>query len=156
MSIFMKRILFFALLPFILNAQKSLVVKYQTTTTYSNMVESKGLFNLYIFDKTSFFVFLGKDEINSKSQNTPSSNRFNIVKDYKARKMYDPSAFGTIEDSLNFMTCQLDKAKKVILGYSCKKATCTFRGRNYEAFYAEKIPISINTLNCHRKHLFEG
>jgi GLPGLI family protein len=139
----MKRILFFALLPFILNAQKSLVVKYQTTATYSNMVESKGLFNLHVFDKTSFFVFLGKDENISNSQNTTSRKYILIIKDLKKKKIYEnPSKFGTIEDSLRLMSWQLDKSQKVILGYSCKKATCTFRGRNYEAFYAEKIPIS--------------
>lgn len=29
-----------------------------------------------------------------------------------------------------------------ILGLVCKKATCTFRGRNYTAWYAPEIPIS--------------
>jgi len=28
------------------------------------------------------------------------------------------------------------------LGYTCKKATCTFRGRDYEAWYAPDIPIN--------------
>jgi GLPGLI family protein len=138
----MKRILFLTLLPFILNAQKSMNVKYQSTMTFPNIGQKQNLYNLHVFDKSSFFVFLGKDEKNSINQNTPSSNRFNIVKDLKARKIYAPSQFGTIEDSLILMSWQLDKSQKVILGYSCKKATCTFRGRNYEAFYAEKIPIS--------------
>jgi GLPGLI family protein len=138
----MKRILFFTLLPFILNAQKSMSVKYQMVMKFSTMIEKEGLYNLHLFDKTSFFVFLGKDEKSSIKQNPPASNRFIIVKDLKARKIYDRSEFGTIEDSLSLMSWQLDKTQKVILGYSCKKATCTFRGRNYEAFYAEKIPIS--------------
>ncbi|MDR1984816.1 MAG: GLPGLI family protein [Prevotellaceae bacterium] len=34
-----------------------------------------------------------------------------------------------------------DEAKE-ILGYNCKKATCTFRGRDYEAWYAPDIPIN--------------
>jgi GLPGLI family protein len=138
----MKKILLFALLPFILNAQKSMIVKYQRTMIFPNMIEKQGLYNLHVFDKSSFFVFLGEGNSNINSQIPPSSNRFDIVKDLKARKIYDPSQFGTIEDSLSLMSWQLDKSQKVILGYSCKKATCTFRGRNYEAFYAEKIPIS--------------
>jgi GLPGLI family protein len=31
---------------------------------------------------------------------------------------------------------------KEILGYNCKKATCRFRGRDYEAWYAPDIPIN--------------
>lgn len=29
-----------------------------------------------------------------------------------------------------------------ILGYKCRKAVCTFRGREYEAWYAEDLPIT--------------
>lgn len=30
---------------------------------------------------------------------------------------------------------------KNILGYSCRKATCRFRGRDYEVWYAEELPV---------------
>lgn len=120
-----------------------MIVKYRRTMIFSNMVEKQGLFNLHTFDKTSYFVFQGNNENNNISSKIPSSNRFSVVKDLKTKKIYEnPSKFGTIEDSLSLMSWQLEKSPKVILGYSCKKATCTFRGRNYEAFYAEKIPIS--------------
>ena len=32
---------------------------------------------------------------------------------------------------------------KTILGYSCKKATCSYRGRNYEAWYSPDLPVSV-------------
>jgi GLPGLI family protein len=41
---------------------------------------------------------------------------------------------------LNF-NWQLSNEQKRILSYSCQKATCTFRGRNYTAWFAPEIPI---------------
>jgi len=35
-----------------------------------------------------------------------------------------------------------EKRDTIILGYKCKEATSTFRGRNYTAWYTEEIPIS--------------
>ncbi len=32
---------------------------------------------------------------------------------------------------------------KTILDYQCRKAVCTYRGRNYEAWYCPKIPVSL-------------
>ncbi len=45
---------------------------------------------------------------------------------------------------------EIQKDTKSILGYSCKKASCTFRGRNYTAWYTEEIPIS------NGPHMFGG
>jgi GLPGLI family protein len=36
---------------------------------------------------------------------------------------------------------QLSKERKQILSYNCQKATCTFRGRNYTAWFSPEIPI---------------
>ncbi|MCI8997755.1 MAG: GLPGLI family protein [Muribaculaceae bacterium] len=36
---------------------------------------------------------------------------------------------------------------KEILGYKCRKATCRFRGRDYEAWYAEELPIPYGPYN---------
>lgn len=37
---------------------------------------------------------------------------------------------------------ELQPQTREIIGYSCRRATCTFRGRTYEAWYAEEIPVS--------------
>ena len=34
-----------------------------------------------------------------------------------------------------------DTTTKKILGFSCKAATCSFRGRNYTAYYTEEVPF---------------
>lgn len=36
---------------------------------------------------------------------------------------------------------QLSSERKQILGYTCQKATCSFRGRNYIAWFTSEIPI---------------
>ena len=47
-----------------------------------------------------------------------------------------------VVDTLNAMQWKLENEKKIILGYNCKKASTTFRGRSYEVYYTESIPVS--------------
>jgi len=136
----MKIKLYFLLLPIFVHAQTSLVVTYQSTTSIPNLGEKSSTYKLYVDNGESYFVYQGKNP--GSSENKTSSKQFSIIKDLKARKIYQASRWGTIVDSLNLIHWKLDKFQKVVLGYSCKKATCNFRGRNYEAFYAEQIPIS--------------
>ena len=37
---------------------------------------------------------------------------------------------------------ELTDGEQTILGYACRRATCTFRGRSYEAWYAPEIAVS--------------
>lgn len=37
---------------------------------------------------------------------------------------------------------ELTEGERTILGYACRRARCTFRGRNYEAWYAPEIAVS--------------
>ena len=47
-----------------------------------------------------------------------------------------------IRERLDLMKWKVsDKENLTLLGMPCKSATTTFRGRNYKAFYTEKIPI---------------
>lgn len=48
-----------------------------------------------------------------------------------------------ITENLPKMIWKLTNDSKTIKNYTCKKATTTFRGRTYEVWYTEKIPISI-------------
>lgn len=48
-----------------------------------------------------------------------------------------------ITENLPKMIWKLTNDSKTIKNYACKKATTTFRGRTYEVWYTEKIPISI-------------
>lgn len=47
------------------------------------------------------------------------------------------------EDSLSYLFKWkiTDSIKRNILGYDCKLATCSFRGREYEVYYTEALPF---------------
>jgi GLPGLI family protein len=47
-----------------------------------------------------------------------------------------------IKDTLHGFEWQITKEQKKIMNYSCTKATTTFRGRHYEAWFTELIPLS--------------
>jgi GLPGLI family protein len=69
-----------------------------------------------------------------------------VIKNKKNKRIIFTKVLGDkryfVEDTLNAMHWNLENEKKIILGYHCKKATTTFRGRNYEVFYTEDIPVS--------------
>lgn len=46
------------------------------------------------------------------------------------------------EDTLNAQIWQIRDSVKTILGYSCQKAECNFRGRHWIAWFASDIPVS--------------
>jgi len=51
------------------------------------------------------------------------------------------SAF-TYEDGLNAMQWQIASDTMTCLKYLCQKATCDFRGRHYEAWFAPDLPVN--------------
>lgn len=71
----------------------------------------------------------------------------NIFKNYPSGKMtvidraFLVGNFKYSEDKIKF-NWKLQQGSATICGYTCKKATTTFRGRNYTAWYAPEIPNS--------------
>ncbi len=67
---------------------------------------------------------------------------------YKSNKqqMYYSNTIGFkrfyIQDSLNICDWTLGTTTKIILGYTCQKATTSYGGRNYTAYFTYKIPIA--------------
>lgn len=59
----------------------------------------------------------------------------NSVKEYLAGTMRRYEDDGAIQD------WKIGDETKDYLGYNCRKATCHYRGRDYEAWYAEELPI---------------
>lgn len=67
-----------------------------------------------------------------------------FIKNKKDNYLYKTDGFSEqyyLKDSLHTMKWKFGKEKKTILGFPCKSATTTFRGRNYTAFYTENIPL---------------
>jgi GLPGLI family protein len=69
-----------------------------------------------------------------------------LYKDYKAKKMTvtdNVSNHGFVyEDGLIPQDWTILEDTMTVLGYSCQKATCNFRGRDWEAWFAPDIPVS--------------
>jgi GLPGLI family protein len=69
-----------------------------------------------------------------------------IFKNYRDKKLTVieftlPHTFSYNEE-LEAQDWKLHGDTATVNGYLCRKATCTFRGRNYEAWYAPEIPVS--------------
>lgn len=77
----------------------------------------------------------------------PKENRI-VVKNFNDDSLtiletgYNASNFFYIEEKFPSFDWKIENETKEILSYQCKKATMTFRGRNYTAWFAPKIPIS--------------
>ncbi len=75
----------------------------------------------------------------------PGKARFQY-KDFKSKKLLlgdDVLArFYLISDTLANFKWKISKEQKKILNYNCTKATTTFRGRSYEAWFTDDIAIS--------------
>ncbi|WP_421919154.1 GLPGLI family protein [Marinifilum sp.] len=46
-----------------------------------------------------------------------------------------------VKEPLNLFKWKFEAVTKDILGYKCAKATCTFRGRDYVAFFTRELPF---------------
>ena len=69
-----------------------------------------------------------------------------LYKDYKKEKITVTDNVSThnfiYEDVLNPQDWVIQHDTMTILGYSCQKATCNFRGRDWVAWFAPDIPIN--------------
>jgi len=69
-----------------------------------------------------------------------------VYKNKKHEQMYYSNTIGFkefyIKDSLNINDWTLETATKTILGYTCQKATTSYGGRNYTAYFTYEIPIT--------------
>ena len=68
-----------------------------------------------------------------------------LIKDFKAKTLIQgtdvESKYFLVEDTLSNFVWTITKDKKKILDYTCSKATTSFRGRNYEAWFTEEVPV---------------
>jgi GLPGLI family protein len=62
-------------------------------------------------------------------------------KDVNTFQSYLSGSFRQFEDAKAIQNWKIERDTKDIMGYRCRKATCRFRGRDYEAWYAEELPI---------------
>jgi GLPGLI family protein len=72
--------------------------------------------------------------------------QFYVYKDYQKEKITITDNISlnyfTYEDELKPQDWTVGEDTMEMLGYTCQQATCTFRGRNWEAWFAPAIPIA--------------
>jgi GLPGLI family protein len=82
-----------------------------------------------------------------ESSSTKGKGKFYELTEYKNLSLSEyyftgPYMKDIVKDDIYKINWDLINEEKLILGYQCQKAICTFRGRSYEAFFAKTIPIS--------------
>lgn len=88
-----------------------------------------------------------KEQALANIQNFKAGEQYTVFQNHPEGKLTYTEKIST--DNLLYTEPQPEIAWKLqpetreIIGYTCCRATCTFRGRNYEAWYAEEIPLSI-------------
>jgi len=74
-----------------------------------------------------------------------SGKPYFLLKDFKTKNLtWGPNIsfkHHLVEDTLSNFVWKLTNEKKQILNYNCKKATTSFRGRDFEAWYTEDVPL---------------
>ncbi|KMQ67841.1 hypothetical protein ACM39_10885 [Chryseobacterium sp. FH2] len=81
------------------------------------------------------------------SQKKRKENR-NVYKDFSNNTIislmngYNPHNYFIVEEQFPAFNWKIENEIREILGYSCKKASMSFKGRNYTAWFTTKIPIS--------------
>ncbi|GHT53931.1 hypothetical protein FACS189451_07110 [Bacteroidia bacterium] len=84
--------------------------------------------------------------VNQGRRTGDQSLRASLFKNYPAGEITTMDQIFTdrfyFEEDIPDFQWKLEKGELKVLGYSCKKATVTFRGRTYEAWYAPEIPVS--------------
>ncbi|MCD8072905.1 MAG: GLPGLI family protein, partial [Alistipes sp.] len=85
------------------------------------------------------------DEVLADIAKYRSGENFNVYKNYPAGKITYTDKIGNgwylYEEDATPQQWHLHDKTKEIEGYECRMATCTFRGRNYTAWYTPEIPL---------------
>tara|TARA_R110002074_G_scaffold22366_3_gene68389 strand:+ start:4790 stop:5485 length:696 start_codon:yes stop_codon:yes gene_type:complete len=114
---------------------------------------------LLIGDKTSKFLSLTtflKDSINEHSKSSSNLQQLmavpktafnhNIFKNYPQGKITNTENvfkdYYKYEEPINLFNWTITNETKTISGYNCQKATTTFAGRDYVAWFTNEIPIA--------------
>jgi len=139
--------------------------QYKTTTlkdTLDMSYLSTDVMNLDIGENSVVFYSSRKDEKDAYTRKMTESGSFDMntikespkgVNNYKVYTNY-PNGKITYQDELvgrrnnyyyeeDLLPIQwtITSEKKLILKYNCQKATCSYMGRNYEAWFTTEIPI---------------
>jgi GLPGLI family protein len=133
-------------------------LSYRNSTKHS--FKNQEYMLLLIGEKTSKFISLNKHMRDSvvmhtadpsvllgSLQSLPKSEfRYSIYKEINGEQLtfHDRVVKSNYEytEPKKLFNWNITSEKKKVLGFECQKATTTFRGRNYEAWFTSEIPLS--------------
>lgn len=84
--------------------------------------------------------------VDVKSYSTMSKRKYFLLKDYVAKKQLLANSidlkYYLIDDTLANFKWNITTETQQLLKYNCTKATTEFRGRTYEAWFTEDVPVA--------------
>ena len=99
--------------------------KYKDRTTLLKATDS---LNVYVVNEEGFLYLYKKATFKDYKNNFQVSNQRISLN------------FHYIKDEIDIFNWQIENSKDTIIaGYTCQKATTTFRGRDYEAYYTSEL-----------------
>ena len=86
------------------------------------------------------------DQIKANPNRYVGGESFSIYKNYPAGKFTNTDRVATdwflFEELIPSQEWTMTDETKEVLGYECNSAKCSFRGRDYIAYYTDKIPVA--------------
>jgi GLPGLI family protein len=149
----MYRLLLFIFLffPILVSSQNNYKVKYKMTTLFDGLKNYEA--KLTFSDSQSYFEYklALKDTATIESQDengnykilVPDKNTQKIYLDFKNKKSSEKKYLKTVfivQDSLTFPDWFIFDEAKTINNHLCRKATTTYKGRDYEVWFTDEYP----------------
>lgn len=152
-------IIIFSTFTFAQNAKSNLLkVEYNEYRIYTPKIINIDLGKLIVSNEYSYYSStmikkerkddlkddesIGINNIEDKLSEIIINRKENILTERVEENMFLKKKYA-VSENLPKMVWKLTNESKNIKNYACKKATTIFRGRTYEVWYTEKIPISI-------------
>lgn len=139
------QLIFLVIFGFNLNAQSYVILYDHTVNNPVLTIESQ--YTLMHKNNKSVYFKINESVI-AKTDNeviTAKKQKPFYLKDYKLNTLINNQPFinsiKLIKEDLPLQKWKLHDEIKKIGSYTCKKATTSFRGRNYTAWYTDEIPI---------------
>ena len=111
------------------NKDKSLFYSYNSYTLDSLLCSDKG-------SSIQMDIL-----VNGSSKYGKRIVSYNILKDFRNNQIDYTDNVGGYQENLPDFNWSISPEQKKILGYTCQKAMCNFRGRTYEAWFTTEIPV---------------
>ena len=117
--------------------------EYQETSLEKEMTEEEINQKFIKSDNISFNIRI-KDTVHYYTKYDRETNKI-----YELIRGFNKNEFYEIQESAPTVNWKITDEKKEIDQYECSKATCSFRGRNYIAWFTTTIQTSFGPLKLH-------